>query len=430
MRMWLRGKAVRKRARRLPGGQHALALGLLFAWVLCLPLAGPLLARASPADLGPFSATEAFTLAHGLALPALGLASLRLPRLDRTLAWWGPALSALGLAVAFSPPRAWGPLLAAGGVLSAGGVLAVGRALSSLPWQERPWAVALGAALANLPLYLLGLPEAPDSYRPWAALLALGPLALPFLLRNTTPAPGGRPRELPGLALASFVLYLVGGLAYGAVAPSLGEAGARIGVLPYITLLPAGAFLASRYGREQAGRAGPALLALGFALWAFLPQGTGDIPAQALGVGGFAFLDVFFWTAFADQQEPRLAFGVGLGSMVMAIFSGLMLSGLVAEREEAVALTAATILAVASVLWPPVRATERAALELRLDGRGPLSPREREALMLLARGLTTKEVAQAMGISPGTARKLLERAYRKLGARSGIEAVARIMERR
>ncbi len=426
----MKGGTAAGRARAPRWGRPALALGLLFAWILCLPLSGPLLARASPEGVGPFTATEAFALSHGLALVALGLMSFVLPRLERTLAWWGPALTALGLAVALAPLPAWGPLLVAGGVLSAGAVLAVGRALSCLPWRDRPWGVAAGAALANVPLYLLGLPEAPEAYRPWAALLALGPLALPLLLGDAGPLPRGRPRELPALLPAIFVLYLVGGLAYGAVVPSLGETGARIGVLPYIALLPAAAAVASRYGRGRIGSAGPAVLAVGFALWALLPEGGRDVPAQALSVGGFALLDLFFWTALADQREPRLAFGAGLGAMAMAIFSGLMMSDLVAGREEAVALVAAAILASASVLMPSPAPAERAVLELRVDGLGPLSPREREALLHLASGLTAKEIALAMGISPGTARKLLERAYRKLGARNRVEAVSRMMERR
>jgi DNA-binding CsgD family transcriptional regulator len=177
------------------------------------------------------------------------------------------------------------------------------------------------------------------------------------------------------------------------------------------------------------GRAAPAVLAVGFALWALLPAGGRDVPAQALSVGGFALLDLFFWTALADQREPRLAFGAGLAAMVMAIFSGLMMSDLVAGRAEAVALVAATILAAASVLMPSPAPVERAVLEPRADGFRKLSPREREALMHLANGLTAKEIAAVMGVSPGTARKLLERAYRKLGARNRVEAVSKMVSR-
>lgn len=45
-----------------------------------------------------------------------------------------------------------------------------------------------------------------------------------------------------------------------------------------------------------------------------------------------------------------------------------------------------------------------------------LSPREREILELVAGGLTSKQVARSMGISPGTVRKHRERLMRKLDA--------------
>jgi|DewCreStandDraft_2_1066082.scaffolds.fasta_scaffold00258_16 hypothetical protein len=66
----------------------ALAPRLLFVWILCLPLAGLLQARASPEGLAPFTATEAFALAHGVALATLGLASVVPPRLERALVRW------------------------------------------------------------------------------------------------------------------------------------------------------------------------------------------------------------------------------------------------------------------------------------------------------------------------------------------------------
>ncbi|MER5862636.1 LuxR C-terminal-related transcriptional regulator [Kitasatospora sp. NPDC002040] len=53
-----------------------------------------------------------------------------------------------------------------------------------------------------------------------------------------------------------------------------------------------------------------------------------------------------------------------------------------------------------------------------------LTPREAQALALLATGLDTGEIAAQLGISPGTARTHLHRAMRKLGVRSRAEAVA------
>lgn len=55
-----------------------------------------------------------------------------------------------------------------------------------------------------------------------------------------------------------------------------------------------------------------------------------------------------------------------------------------------------------------------------------LSPREGEILSLIARGLTRKECAHALGLSPNTVAEYTKSAYRKLGVRNRVEA-ARLM---
>ncbi len=52
-----------------------------------------------------------------------------------------------------------------------------------------------------------------------------------------------------------------------------------------------------------------------------------------------------------------------------------------------------------------------------------LTPREREVLGLLAQGLSAKEVAKALHLSPETVRDYLDKIYEKLQARNRIEAV-------
>lgn len=59
----------------------------------------------------------------------------------------------------------------------------------------------------------------------------------------------------------------------------------------------------------------------------------------------------------------------------------------------------------------------------------PLSPREREVLRLVAEGRTNGEIAQRLGIGVETAKGLVERTFRKLGARRRAEAVAAAYER-
>jgi DNA-binding NarL/FixJ family response regulator len=60
----------------------------------------------------------------------------------------------------------------------------------------------------------------------------------------------------------------------------------------------------------------------------------------------------------------------------------------------------------------------------RAPGRAPLSPRERDALRLVARGSTNREVAIELDVAPETVKTLLARTYAKLGVRRRAEAVA------
>ena len=58
----------------------------------------------------------------------------------------------------------------------------------------------------------------------------------------------------------------------------------------------------------------------------------------------------------------------------------------------------------------------------------PLSPREREVLLLVAEGLGGKQVARALGISPKTVEHHKTRAFAKLGVPNQAAAVAALME--
>jgi DNA-binding NarL/FixJ family response regulator len=53
----------------------------------------------------------------------------------------------------------------------------------------------------------------------------------------------------------------------------------------------------------------------------------------------------------------------------------------------------------------------------------PLTPREKEALDLLAKGLMYKEVATKMGISEGNLKQKAHTIYQKLGANNRTEAL-------
>lgn len=60
--------------------------------------------------------------------------------------------------------------------------------------------------------------------------------------------------------------------------------------------------------------------------------------------------------------------------------------------------------------------------------RGSLSPRELEVLQLLADGVTTRAIAQQLGISYSTVRTHVRSISHKLGARSMLNAVVTARE--
>lgn len=56
------------------------------------------------------------------------------------------------------------------------------------------------------------------------------------------------------------------------------------------------------------------------------------------------------------------------------------------------------------------------------DAPDPLSDRERDVLRLAEQGQSNKEIADALGLSPGTVRNYLHEAAQKLGADNRVEA--------
>ena len=58
-----------------------------------------------------------------------------------------------------------------------------------------------------------------------------------------------------------------------------------------------------------------------------------------------------------------------------------------------------------------------------------LSPRQQEVLQQKARGLTNKEIAVQLGISPDTVKMHVRLLLRKLDVRSAIEAVGLVFAR-
>jgi DNA-binding NarL/FixJ family response regulator len=63
------------------------------------------------------------------------------------------------------------------------------------------------------------------------------------------------------------------------------------------------------------------------------------------------------------------------------------------------------------------------------SGMAELSSRENDVLVLLAQGLLYKEIAQRLGISPGTVKQHIHRIYEKLHVQNRTEAVNRYFGR-
>jgi DNA-binding NarL/FixJ family response regulator len=64
----------------------------------------------------------------------------------------------------------------------------------------------------------------------------------------------------------------------------------------------------------------------------------------------------------------------------------------------------------------------------RLERPAGLTEREAEVITMLARGLQTKQVAHALGISAKTADRHVQNAYRKIGVSSRAAATLFAME--
>jgi DNA-binding CsgD family transcriptional regulator len=101
-------------------------------------------------------------------------------------------------------------------------------------------------------------------------------------------------------------------------------------------------------------------------------------------------------------------------------------------REAAATQIDAAIRAVAAgliVRMPTTRESGFGAMR-ESDGQALLTPREVEVLEALAEGMTNKAIARRLDISLHTVKFHVESLFRKLGARTRTEAVAKASERR
>jgi DNA-binding NarL/FixJ family response regulator len=104
----------------------------------------------------------------------------------------------------------------------------------------------------------------------------------------------------------------------------------------------------------------------------------------------------------------------------------------VLSREATASQIDAAIRAVAAgliVRWPDAMDSGFGAMR-ESEGHALLTPRELEVLAALAEGMTNKAIARRLDISLHTVKFHVESLFRKLGARTRTEAVAKASERR
>jgi DNA-binding NarL/FixJ family response regulator len=147
-----------------------------------------------------------------------------------------------------------------------------------------------------------------------------------------------------------------------------------------------------------------------------LPMGGGPLG----GVGTRAVV------ALADDERPARALR-GLPLRGWAIVSRDVTAAELRAATEAAAQGFTVLPAALVPRLLPSRGAEGA--EPLGEESEPLTPREREALELLAQGLSNRQIAERLGISEHTAKFHVASVSGKLGASSRTEAVSRGVRR-
>jgi LuxR family maltose regulon positive regulatory protein len=163
---------------------------------------------------------------------------------------------------------------------------------------------------------------------------------------------------------------------------------------------------------EAAGRTGDLIeiLALqALALWA----GSNKERAVSTLAGALALAEPEGYVrTFVDEGAP-------MGDLLSATLEARQSDRLDAAGRISVSYLARLLAAVAQEATAP-------AADERLPE--PLSERELEVLALIAAGNSNKEIARKLYVSTGTVKTHINRLYRKLGARSRTQAIARARE--
>jgi len=125
------------------------------------------------------------------------------------------------------------------------------------------------------------------------------------------------------------------------------------------------------------------------------------------------------------ESRPVVALGVAAGSTDEDASAILPRDAAASQIDAAIRAVAAGLI----VRFPGSREAGFGAMG-ETEGQALLTPREMEVLAALAEGMTNKAIARRLDISLHTVKFHVESLFRKLGARTRTEAVAKASERR
>ncbi len=413
---------------------------LLFAafvfWLLAVPMDGPLLA-------GIEGAGRAFLPAHVLSLALIGL--YLPPRHFRALVPVGATLTAgLTLLILIRPMFANYLLLPLGFF---GAITAIAACISLTASEHPVRSAANGLISGNLGLFFLGIwPDAAF----WPFLLS----ALPLLIcvpsptaSHTAPSTGKLWHYLPLI----LIFHVSSGLMYGFLFPAYQQDVALPGLELFFYIFAVfGALWLARHHRDLLLICGIILNMTAFALLQMGNVTTVNLSMYAMQAGA-GFVDLFLLLFLLKFPKPVRAFGLGLATLCLGIFSGQFISQQLGDLPQGVAMVGNLVLnlSLLSLYFigrkhhRPARAhapTENSTIiesshsvptftpQVQLPENIRLLLSQQECLVLLRSlaGMTYRETAAELTISESTVKTYMKRIHEKLGVSGRKELLARI----
>jgi len=146
--------------------------------------------------------------------------------------------------------------------------------------------------------------------------------------------------------------------------------------------------------------------------------GMGGLAAIPYLLAGSAPPRVLVFTAYDTDDRVRGALEAGAAGYLLKGVSG-----------EEIARSVRSVYEGKTALEPRIAARTLPQTRSPARQRGPLTPREREVLELVAQGLANKEIASRLGISERTVKFHIASIMDKLGAENRAQATALALQR-